>query len=68
MQTVETELERGRAGSEALDADARERGPEARLESVRGQCNGRPPAGAVVLRVFRFPDLVTEITCGLGDA
>ena len=45
MQTVETELERGRAGSEALDADARERGPEARLESVRGQCNGRPPAG-----------------------
>jgi hypothetical protein len=45
VQTVETELERGRAGSEALDADARERGPEARLESVRGQCNGRPPAG-----------------------
>jgi hypothetical protein len=45
VQTVETEPERGRAGSEALDADARERGPEARLESVRGQCNGRPPAG-----------------------
>jgi len=42
---VETELERGRTGSEALDADAKERGPEARLESVCGQRNGRPPGG-----------------------
>ena len=68
MQTVETEPERRRAGSEALDADARERGPEARLESVRGQCNGRPPAGLLCYAFFRFPNLVTEITCGLGDA
>ena len=55
MQTVETEPERGRAGSEALDADARERGPKARFESVCGQRNGRPPAGLLCYAFSAFP-------------
>jgi hypothetical protein len=54
VKTVETEPGGGRGDSEALDVDARERGPEARLRQVRAQGSSRHP-GALLCYAFSAP-------------